>query len=110
MNNIQAKLVVQPPAFIDSVYQYQNVNKDINLRERNTKFFHRKAIKWCSGKMCTYLESSKGHKFIYTLLRIFIRKYKINWFDLADNYEVVKDYIKMKLKSSEQFLSWVIIG
>ena len=34
------------PPLIDSVYEYQNVNKDVNLRKDVTDFFHRKVLKW----------------------------------------------------------------
>ena len=34
------------PPLIDHVVEYQNINKDINLRKDVTKFFHDKVIKW----------------------------------------------------------------
>ncbi len=44
---------VPPPQ--PSVYLYQNVNHDVNLRKNVTEFFHTKVLKWINM-------SSKAHR------------------------------------------------
>jgi hypothetical protein len=34
------------PPVIDHIVQYQDINKDVNLRKDVTKFFHEKVLKW----------------------------------------------------------------
>jgi len=97
-------------SFIQSSYEYQDVNKDMNLRQNMTIFFHKKVVKWIHNNeeftkykhMNDFLHTKKGYKFIYTLLRIFVKKYNLNWFDLKDNYYVVKDYLEKKLATSSK--------
>lgn len=93
------------PPLIQSVYEYQNVNADLNLRKDVTTFFHRKVIKWIKTysefsthkSKLTFIESVDGQMHIYNLLRKFIKKSGINWYDLRDNYSIVKDYLNAKL-------------
>jgi hypothetical protein len=93
-----------PPTY-PSVYQYQNVNKDMNLRLDVTKFFHRKVIKWLDSEESfhkyqskkSYLESTDGQLHIYRLLRMFVKRSGINWYDLRDNYSIIKDFLSKKL-------------
>jgi hypothetical protein len=97
------------PPLIDHVVEYQDVNKDINLRKNVTKFFHEKVIKWISESATEYTEfkkykpkltfykSTDGQMHIYNLLRLFIKKSGINWYDLRDNYAIIKEYLSTKL-------------
>lgn len=93
------------PPLIQSVYEYQNVNSDLHLRKEVTNFFHRKVIKWIENypefathkSKLNFLESVEGQMHIYNLLRIFIKKSGINWYDLRDNYSIVKEYLNSKL-------------
>lgn len=93
------------PPLIDSVYEYQDVNKDVNLRKDVTEFFHRKVLKWIDEysefahlkPQKHYLESDEGKMHIYNLLRHFIKKSGINWYDLRDNYSIIKEYLSEKL-------------
>ena len=93
------------PPFIQTVHQYQDVNKDPHLRADVTKFFYNKTIKWIKNdedfvhlkKMLSILESSEGKLHIYKLLRKFVKKSGINWYDLRDNYLLIKKFIKHKL-------------
>jgi hypothetical protein len=93
------------PPLIDSIYEYQNVNSDIHLRKDVTKFFHNKVIKWVKTypefsthkTKLAFLESVEGQMHIYNLLRKFIKKSGINWYDLRDNYSIVKEYLQAKL-------------
>jgi hypothetical protein len=93
------------PPLIDSVYEYQNVNSDVNLRKDVTEFFHKKIIKWISEypefahlkSKKKWLETNDGKMHVYHLLRHFIKKSKINWYDLRDNYSIIKEYLSEKL-------------
>ena len=94
------------PPLIDHVVEYQNVNKDINLRKDVTKFFHEKVIKWINEydefkihkSKLAFLKTTDGQIYIYNLLRKFVKKSGINWYDLRDNYEELREYISRKLK------------
>ncbi len=93
------------PPVIESVYEYQNVNKDPKLRKEVTMFFHKKVLKWIREydefkkykNKLTFLESVEGQMHIYNLLRKFIKKSGINWFDLRDNYSIIKEYLSKSL-------------
>jgi len=93
------------PPMIRSDYLYQDVNKDVNLRNDVTNFFHRKIIKWINEypefkhlhSKKKFLESNEGRIHIYNLLRHFIKKSGINWYDLRDNYSIIKEYFSEKL-------------
>jgi hypothetical protein len=43
------------------------------------------------------LETDEGKMHIYNLLRHFIKKSGINWFDLRDNYSIIKEYLSEKI-------------
>jgi hypothetical protein len=101
----QVKRYWPVPPVIDSIYEYQDVNKDVKLRKDVTEFFHRKVLKWIEEyPEFTHLKSKKnnlqtdeGKMRIYNLLRHFIKKSGINWYDLRDNYSVIKEYLSKKL-------------
>ncbi len=94
-----------PPPIITSVIEYQDVNKDKRLRKNVTDFFLKKSIKWIENysdfkhleNKLQLLKSNKGYNIIYNLLREFVKKGSNNWFDLRDNYDVIKDYLRYKL-------------
>lgn len=93
-----------PPTY-PSVYQYQNVNKDMNLRMDVTKFFHKKVLKWLNSEESfkqyqskkDFLETTDGQLHIYRLLRMFVKRSGINWYDLRDNYSIIKEFLSKKL-------------
>ncbi len=97
------------PPLIDHIVEYQDVNKDVNLRKDVTKFFHEKVIKWVSESGSEYkefnkyksklpfLKSTDGQMHIYGLLRLFVKKSGINWYDLRDNYALIKEFLSKKL-------------
>lgn len=95
------------PNPIQSTIEYQNVNVDLRLRKDVTKFFHEKVIKWITNysefaqykSKLSSLKTIDGQLFIYNILRKFIKKSGINWYDLRDNYSIVKKYINVKLSS-----------
>jgi hypothetical protein len=86
--------------------QYQDVGDDPNLQSQVTKFFHEKVLKWINEypdfkhlkKHLKFL-NDKGEKYIYNLLKLFVRKSKANWYDLRDpkNYDNIKQYLKNKI-------------
>jgi hypothetical protein len=86
--------------------QYQDVGDDPNLQSQVTKFFHQKVLKWIKEysdfkhlkKHLTFL-NDKGEKYIYNLLKLFVRKSKANWYDLRDpkNYDNIKQYLKNRI-------------
>ena len=108
MNTINDKRVLRyfiPPPIVTSVVEYQDINKDKKLRENITSFFLKKSIKWIKNykefdhlkNKINLLESDKGYNIIYNLLREFVKKGENNWFDLRDNYDIIKDYLRYKL-------------
>jgi hypothetical protein len=86
--------------------QYQDVGDDPNLQSQVTKFFHEKVLKWINEypdfkhlkKHLKFL-NDKGEKYIYNLLKLFVRKSKANWYDLRDpkNYDNIKQYLKNRI-------------
>ena len=99
------KTIFPAPPLITTFHEYQDVNKDPNLRKNVTEFFYKKSIKWVSKysefkpakKHLKLLKSLDGYKLIYKLLRKFVKKGNTNWYDLRDQYPLVKDYIRFKL-------------
>jgi hypothetical protein len=93
------------PPLIDHVYEYQDVNKDVNLRKSVTDYFQEKILKWIDNESefsqykskKSFLQSDDGYMHIYHLLRHFIKKSKINWYDLRDNHKIIKHYFSKKL-------------
>lgn len=93
------------PPLIPTNYEYINVNKDVNLRKNVTEFFHKKVIKWLDNdprfnkykEQKTFLKSIDGQIHVYSLLRKFVKKSGINWYDLRDNYSIIKSYLSKKL-------------
>jgi hypothetical protein len=80
---------------------------DLRLRKDVTNFFHEKVIKWITNypefsqykSKLSSIKTIDGQLFIYKILRKFIKKSGINWYDLRDNYSIVKEYINTKLSS-----------
>ncbi len=79
------------PPINDIVYEYQNINKDQNLRNNVTNFFKKKIKKWIN-KIIDY-------DIVYALIRRFIKKTSFNWYDLREQqYLTIKKYLLYKLK------------
>jgi hypothetical protein len=93
------------PLLMPSVFEYKNVNKDLALRKDVTTFFHIKVLKWINTETAykkikskkKFLESIDGQMHIYNLLRKFVKHSGINWYDLRDNYALIKDFLASKL-------------
>ena len=93
------------PPLIDHIVEYQDINKDVYLRKDVTKFFHEKVLKWINEydefkiykSKLQFLKTTDGQLHIYNLLRHFVKKSGINWYDLRDNYSIIKEYLSKKL-------------
>tara|TARA_B100001093_G_scaffold441582_1_gene442795 strand:- start:1461 stop:1811 length:351 start_codon:yes stop_codon:yes gene_type:complete len=93
-----------PPAVIGTLIEYIDVNKDKTLRKSVTTFFHKKMIKWVSEypefshlkKYLKIIKSHEGFELMYKVIRSFVKAYNINWYDLKDNYNIFKDFLKFK--------------
>ena len=89
-----------------SVYEYQNVNKDDNLRNGVVKFFQEKIIKWIETKKefakfkshKNEIMSKNGYDKIYQNIRKFVNHKKYNWYDLREDYEDLREYLANKLE------------
>jgi hypothetical protein len=90
-----------PPIIMQSYYEYQDVNKDINLRVDVINFFFNKLLKWVKNddlfkkyeKYETSLNNKKTKRKLYKLLRSFIKKSNNNWYELRDNYLFFKEFL-----------------
>lgn len=93
------------PPIVPTPYEYYNINNDVNLRKDVTEFFHKKILKWIQTEQSfrkhknhrKYLESLDGKMHVYRLLRAFIKRSGINWYDLRDNYTLIKKYLSDNL-------------
>ena len=106
-NPIRKRKFYPPPPLLYTAFEYQDMGKDMKFRKDVTDFFHAKVLKWITNykefshlkKYYNFLKSDKGYLYIYELLRLFCKKSKLNWFDLRDNYPILKDYFKLKIGS-----------
>lgn len=96
-----------PPPVIPTLRKKPyDINKDPKFRKDMTIFFLKKIVKWMENydafkhtrKNLKKIKSKEGQNIIYKILREFVKKNEIKWFDL-DNiyYDKVKDYLKFKL-------------
>ena len=86
--------------------QYQDVGDDPNLQSDVTDFFYNKVLKWINidvdfkhlKKHYSFFKNLSGKKYIYNMLRLFVKKSKANWYDLREqNYNIIKKYLKSKI-------------
>ena len=87
--------------------QYQDVGNDTNLQSDVTNFFYNKVLKWIKTyndfkhlkKYYNFLKELSGKKYIYNLLKLFVKKSAANWYDLRSiqNYGIIKDFLKHKI-------------
>jgi len=91
--------------FVETTYKYQNVNHDYNLRKNVTLYFHDKVLIWIHSddrynkfeKIYSKLSRTDGKKYIYYLLKYFVKKSKLNWYELRSNRNIIKDYLYKKI-------------
>lgn len=101
LNNLNSNINKQ------SFSDIQDVGNNPKLQEQITKFYIKKTIKWLNkdkeftkfAKQSKFIESQDGKKFIYKILKSFVKKNKVNWYDLRNDetYEDIKDYIREKI-------------
>jgi hypothetical protein len=92
-----------PPPIIESTYIYQDINNDHQLREQVIDFFNKKLFKWITIKkdlmfLKNKINNDNSKYILYKIIRRFVKKYNINWYDLIDNYDLVKYYIFNNIK------------
>ena len=100
----------QAITLVNRTYTYENVNKNPKLRESITLFYYNKIIKWVKEqkkfaqykKMLPFLQTKNGYTHVYKLLRVFVKMYNVNWYDLKRKYIIVKDYLQYKLSTSHK--------
>ena len=99
---------------MSNYYRYSDVNKDPKLREMMVKYYKKKIIKWLSSskeykeKVINKFSNNKiinqnivdeiqnkylNNDRIYKILRYFVNKRELNWYDLKK----YKDNIKKKV-------------
>ena len=102
----QNKLLFLPEPYIKKTVIYQNVNIDPKLRKQVTLSFHKKLLLWIDNnndfkkykKYIKKIDSTKGIRILYNILRRFVKNNDYNWYDLKEkHYEDLKDYILIKL-------------
>ena len=104
-NPIIFKSYIPTTKIVENTYQYQDINKDTNLRRNVTLFFHKKILKWINKDTdfeklkpkLEFYESKRGKKHIYKLLRNFVKITETNWYNLEDIYLTVKKYLLKNL-------------
>jgi len=96
-----------PPPFIKTYYEYTDVNHDLKLQKSVTMYFFGKVLDWIKyddnfkylKKHIKYLDSKKGIRLVYNLLKKFVIRGGTNWYDLKDpQYSLTKDYLNYQLK------------
>jgi hypothetical protein len=77
---------ISPPIVVPSTTYYQDINKDSNLRKLMTEYYLEKNKKW-NKKNISFKE-------MYNLLRSYVNKKKINWYDLKLHKMNIKKILK----------------
>jgi hypothetical protein len=113
LNDLNKKSVTNNSQLMNSLlYTYNtedvaDVGDNPKLQEDVTNFYLTKIKKWFKKnpefiklkKHTQFIESPKGIAFVYKILKSFIKRNKLNWYDLRsdENYDNIKDYIRDKL-------------
>jgi len=95
--NILYKKYYPVPTYHESVYEYQNVNKDMNLRQNVTMFFQEKIKRWINKYPEFEKLKSKNISYdrIYHILRKVVNKYNLNWYELRSiSHKFKKVFLK----------------
>lgn len=84
------------------IYDYQDLNKDPKVHEQIINFFQKKIIKWMNNnlikKNINFIKSKEGYERIYHLIRKFVKKENVKWYELREkNYALIKEYFIKKL-------------
>lgn len=77
-------MYIPQPLFVRKVIKYQNVNKDKGLRQNVTNIFLEEYLNYLkiNSKIYKKINSKDGYDIIYKMLRIYVKRYKKNWYDL----------------------------
>jgi hypothetical protein len=105
INYIQNFIPSYTASQITVPYEYFDVGKNTVLREEVTEYYQKNVLEWINkdwksfSKHKKFIKSKKGFKYIYDVLRQFVKNSDVNWFELREgpNAVVIKDYIKYKL-------------
>jgi hypothetical protein len=83
-----------PPITHESIYEYQNINKDINLRRTVTTFFLEKVQKWINKYPEFKILNSKNinYDLIHHILRKIVKKTNSKWYELRTNSSKLKKF------------------
>jgi len=97
-----------PPPMIQPYYEYQDINQDQQLRIDVVNYFYNKLLKWISSSSMykkyrshedyIYNNKTKIKYKLYKLLRFFVKKADINWYELRTNHFIIKEFIKNKFE------------
>ena len=84
------------------IYNYQDLNKDPKIHDQIINFFQKKIIKWMNNnlikKNIDFIKSKEGYEYIYHLIRKFVKKENVKWYELREkNYVLIKEYFIRKL-------------
>ena len=95
-----------PPPYISTLQPKVDLNKGANIRKPIADFFYKKVIKWLTNyktfkhakKNLKLMKSEDGYTIVYNLLRKFVKRNYVNWWDLRkENYLKVKDFFRYEL-------------
>jgi hypothetical protein len=83
------------------IYEYININKNMNLRNDITIFFYNKIKKWIIKypKFNKFKNITINNEIIYNILRKIVKQTGLNWYDLRTNYSKLKKYFIKYLKN-----------
>lgn len=103
INNLKTNIIDQPLQYfvqtpIETTTVYQDVNKDYKLRDMMTRYYLDKTLTWLNTPNTL---SKNGYGKIYKLLKKYVNKYNINWYDLKTYKDSIKMYLIEKLSQSK---------
>ena len=100
----------------ESYYQYQNLNKDKNLRNHMVKKYTKHLEKWIDNNfydklniLIKFRKSNKNikeyifknyltYEKIYSILRKYVNRNDVNWYDLHEHKYELRKYFTKKIK------------
>lgn len=98
-----SRLIFQPPPFITTYREFQDVNHDKKLQRRVTIYFLNELLNNLDKykllqKHQKYLDSKEGLKLVYHYLKKFVERGGTNWYDLREpQYDLTMDYLYFSL-------------
>jgi hypothetical protein len=95
-----SQVIINPYVKPTKKFVELNINDNTDLQENITKFFHNKMLKKLKNKKhLKMVKSTKGKLYINKMLKQFVVKNNVNWYELRneDNYDDVIDYLLDKI-------------